>query len=141
MDNNLKGTIPSSFGSLTKLTGMVLSSPPLGATYNNLEGTIPSSLGLLTKLARIDLSGNNLKGTIPASFRLLTELSFIQLFSPSLRGNSLTGLVPPLPFKQIKAGGGDCNIGYDFKCPLPAGSEQCTWSSGSMGRNPGVKCS
>jgi hypothetical protein len=56
----------------------------------------------------------------------------------------LTGLVPPLPFKQYDNGGcwldnqpcytPNCN---HFKCPLPAGSEQCTYTTGHY---PGVHC-
>jgi hypothetical protein len=59
-----------------------------------------------------------------------------------LAHNSLTGLVPPLPFKQYSNGcglddpdgcGATCN---HFKCPLPAGSEQCKYPGG----RPGVHC-
>jgi hypothetical protein len=61
--------------------------------------------------------------------------------------NYLTGVVPPLPFKQYGFGcvlnavaepsppaepctEPQCN---HFKCPLPAGSEQCTYESGGAG--------
>jgi hypothetical protein len=129
--NNLKGTIPSSVGSMTGLTSMDL-------TGNNLKGTIPSSLASLTKLTGLDLEENNLKGTIPSSLASLTLLTELRL-----NNNALTGLVPPLPFKQYNGDGGcfldtawdpgfctgpNCN---HFKCPLPAGSEQC---------NGGVDC-
>jgi hypothetical protein len=108
---------------------------------NNLKGTIPSGLGSMTKLTtKLSLSRNNLKGTIPSSLASLTELSSI-----SLSKNALTGLVPPLPFKQYS--GGHCALddpGYctepncnHFKCPLPAGSEQC---KDYYGRMHSVQC-
>jgi Leucine-rich repeat (LRR) protein len=114
--NNLKGTIPSSLGSMTKLTGLALRA-------NNLKGTIPSSVASMTELTYLWLDSNNLKGTIPSSVASMTKLSNIEL-----DGNALTGLVPPLPFKQYTNGCGlddpdyckepNCN---HFKCPLPAG--------------------
>jgi hypothetical protein len=101
---------------------------------NTLTGTIPSSLGSLTKLSSMDLHLNNLEGTIPSSLASMTKLTQIDLFD-----NALTGLVPALPFKQYSGDYGcfldnptgsgpnpctepNCN---HFKCPLPAGSEQC----------------
>jgi hypothetical protein len=104
---------------------------------NNLKGTIPSSLASLTELTDLALNGNNLKGTIPSSLASLTELTFLVLGD-----NALTGLVPPLPFKQY---GDECGLDYPglctepncnhFKCPLPAGSEQCNYGS-----SVGVHC-
>jgi hypothetical protein len=95
---------------------------------NNLKGTIPSSLVSLTRLVNLNLFSNNLKGTIPSSLASLT-----QLIGLGLNDNALTGLVPPLPFKQYSGGCAldlpdDCtepNCNH-FKCPLPAGSEQCS---------------
>jgi hypothetical protein len=60
-----------------------------------------------------------------------------------LHSNMLTGLLPPLPFAQYAYCVLDrpsycepnCN---HFKCPLPAGSEQCKYDSG--GDHPGVHC-
>jgi hypothetical protein len=84
----------------------------------------------------IDLYRNNLKGTIPSSLASMTKLTKIRLDE-----NALTGLVPPLPFKQY---GVDCGLNdpgsckepncNHFKCPLPAGSEQCKFNgSGAVG--------
>jgi hypothetical protein len=70
----------------------------------------------------------------------------------SLHTNKLTGLVPPLPFAQYTdpKHGGLCFLDFPaycinepncnhFKCPLPAGSEQCKRTSlGETG--PGVHC-
>jgi hypothetical protein len=133
--NGLDGTIPSSVGSMTELNYMSL-------RYNNLKGTIPSSLASLTQLSTgLDLQGNNLKGTIPSSLASLTQLTDL-----TLRDNALTGLVPPLPFKQYSM---VCDLDYPgctepkcnhFKCPLPAGSEQCgsahcKWGYDGAGRS------
>jgi hypothetical protein len=106
---------------------------------NNLKGTIPSSFASLTKLISLQLPSNNLKGTIPSSLASLTQLAQLGLWD-----NALTGLVPPLPFKQYSGGphGGYCCLDFPgncqmpncnhFKCPLPAGSEQCKDSSGRV---------
>jgi Leucine-rich repeat (LRR) protein len=150
-NNSLEGTIPSSLGSLTKLYEMYLNNNSLTGTIlsslgsitnlyhmslnnNRLNGTIPSSLGSLRNLGTMELANNSLTGTIPSSLGSITYLHNIKL-----SGNALTGLVPPLPFKQYdstKIGEGcqldepgactepNCN---HFKCPLPAGSEQCKY--------------
>jgi hypothetical protein len=136
--NNLKGTIPSSLGSLTRLDYLSLSFNILEGTipsslgsltrletldlqFSHLNGTIPSSLGSLTRLDTLYLQFNNLKGTIPSSLGSLTRLEELRLY-----GNILTGLVPPLPFKQYSVCFLDDHGGSNhFKCPLPAGSEQC----------------
>jgi Leucine-rich repeat (LRR) protein len=105
---------------MTGLNAMVLAN-------NNLKGTIPSSLASLTQLATLNLDANNLNGTIPSSLASLTRLTNLDL-----EQNALTGLVPPLPFKQYS---GACRLDNladcvepncnHFKCPLPAGIEQC----------------
>ena len=95
-------------------------------------------------ITQLYLEGSNSKGTIPSSLASLTQLTYL-----GLAGNALTGLVPPLPFKQYKDqyGDGDCfldNPDYctepncnHFKCPLPAGSEQC---KDYYGRMHSVQC-
>jgi hypothetical protein len=144
--NKLEGTIPSNIlASMTKLTNLVLAN-------NNFKGTIPSSLGSLTELNALFLSNSNLEGTIPSSLGSLTKLTNLWL-----DGNYLTGLVPPLPFKQY-SGNGSCRLDFPlsearggcyepkcnhFKCPLPAGSDQCKWIddySADPGPQPGVHC-
>jgi Leucine-rich repeat (LRR) protein len=135
--SSLSGSIPSSFGQLVELV-------TINFNYNSLSGSIPSSLGKLVKLEFLDLSENRLSGSIPSELGQLPKLDWINLHT-----NRLTGLVPPLPFAQYtdpKYGGGcaldwpsycinepNCN---HFKCPLPAGSEQCKAHAG----DPGVHC-
>jgi hypothetical protein len=87
---------------------------------------------------------NNLRGTIPSSLAKLSEMTELDLSE-----NSLTGLVPSLPFAQYTRGHVGCHLDYPsdqggctepdcnhFKCPLPAGSEQCKWGR----TTPGVHC-
>ena len=81
-ENNLIGTLPSSLGSLTKLTELSL----LG---NQLSGTIPSSLGNLTNLEILQLNQNQLTGSIPSSLGSLTNLTVLNLWD-----NQLTGTLP-----------------------------------------------
>jgi hypothetical protein len=128
VENGLNGTIPSSVASMTGLNSMYLE-------LNNLKGTIPSSLASLTRLVNLGVSDNNLNGTIPSSLASL-RLDYLRLDN-----NALTGLVPPLPFKQYSVGCYLDNPGCTepncnhFKCHLPAGNEQCKWHGGA-----GVHC-
>jgi hypothetical protein len=76
----------------------------------------------------LSLSGNRLTGTLPSSLSALTNMDIIHVF-----GNSLTGPVPALPFKQYKVqGAGCCLSDYNhhqpdnkWTCPLPVGSADC----------------
>ncbi|TXG48418.1 hypothetical protein EZV62_027712 [Acer yangbiense] len=76
--------IPSTFGGLTKLKIMDLSS-----TY--LIGSIPSTLGNLTNLRLLNLSFNKFDGPIPSSLGYLTNLRILDLSS-----NHLVGLIPSI---------------------------------------------
>jgi hypothetical protein len=89
------------------------------------------------------LATNNLRGTIPSSLAKLSKMTTL-----TLNNNRLTGLVPSLPFAQYTDRyGGECVLDNPtgctepncnhFKCPLPAGSEQCKDASVS---GPGVHC-
>jgi hypothetical protein len=91
---------------------------------NNLRGTIPSSLAKLSKMATLDLDRNRLTGLVPS-------LPFAQY-------NFNGGCILNLPSGQYTCTEPNCN---HFKCPLPAGSEQCkTDARGGGGKLPGVHC-
>jgi RHS repeat-associated protein len=98
----ITGTIPSSFGSLSKLQYLILQS-------NNLSGQIPSSLGNLTNLKSLLLSYNHqLSGTIPVELGNLSNLEQLNLDENQFNGNipsslgnlsKLTGLT--MSFNQL----------------------------------------
>lgn len=81
-NNNLTGTLPSSLGELTQLSG-------LNIRNNNIAGNIPSSLGNLSKLTHLNLEHNYLTGSIPTSLGNLSPLRYLHL-----NGNKLNGSIP-----------------------------------------------
>ena len=76
------GTLPTSIGSLTALTKLLL-------TYCSLTGIIPTSIGAMKSLDTLNLSGNKLTGIIPASIGGLSSLK-----SLNVGYNMLTGVIP-----------------------------------------------
>ncbi|GLU02904.1 hypothetical protein SLE2022_201370 [Rubroshorea leprosula] len=80
---SVNGSIPSSIGNLTSLTGLYLSN-------NRISAEIPPSLGQLLNLSVLDLSKNSLGGAIPSSFATLGNLTSLDSSS-----NYLTGSIPP----------------------------------------------
>ncbi|XP_039162986.1 putative receptor-like protein kinase At3g47110 [Eucalyptus grandis] len=81
--NNLRGTIPSSLGNLTKLIKAYLSN-------NNFHGQIPPHLSNCQSLIALDLSNNNLSGVIPPQLIGLSSLAIVL----DLSHNHLTGVLP-----------------------------------------------
>lgn len=81
--SSIVGPIPSSIGSLSKLTKLYLSD-------NSLTGIMPSALGQLLQLSVLDLSRNLLTGSIPPSLSSLNNLTRLELAS-----NYLSGPIPP----------------------------------------------
>ncbi|XP_065847821.1 probable LRR receptor-like serine/threonine-protein kinase At1g06840 isoform X2 [Euphorbia lathyris] len=107
LDNNHfdGGTIPDSYGNMTKLLKLSLRNcslqgpipdlsriPNLGyldLSSNHLNGSIPPAR-LAQNITTIDLSNNNLTGSIPTNFSGLPNLQTL-----SLANNSLSGSVSP----------------------------------------------
>ncbi|KPA77975.1 surface membrane protein gp46-like protein, partial [Leptomonas pyrrhocoris] len=79
--SNLIGTLPSTWGKLTKMQNFQL----IG---NNLEGTLPAEWSEMTGLAQIRMSRNNLTGTLPEQWSRLKVLTVI------VSRNHLTGTLP-----------------------------------------------
>ncbi|KOM25280.1 hypothetical protein LR48_Vigan77s000300 [Vigna angularis] len=95
-NNTFHGQIPQSFGNLSLLSTILLSS-------NNLSGTIPPQLGYLHRLQSLDFSVNNLTGQIPPSFANLSSLQNLSLARNHLEGEIPTelGNLRNLSFLQI----------------------------------------
>ena len=80
-NNNLTGTIPDIFDSLTGLQDVVLGG-------NQFNGTIPQSFGAMESLLSLSLGFNHLTGP-------LTDLSNdMYLWDLQLNDNSLSGTIP-----------------------------------------------
>ncbi|CAB9503433.1 STYKc [Seminavis robusta] len=106
--NQLSGTIPSAFSSLSNLEYMALGS-------NRFTGEIPSEFGILTSLGQLSMENNLLHGTVPVELASLQE----SLYSFRIEGNSLLSGVIPEPLCTVN---GTC---------IGDGLESCEGSSGS----------
>ncbi len=103
----LPGPIPSSWGNLTKLTGLRIYGP-------NLAGTIPASLGNLINLKTLDVHDGLHNGDIPSE-----ELSRLNLNGFSLEGNLYT-FRELEPLVQIfTANSPGTNLQYDYQANIP----------------------
>eukprot|EP01098_Paradermamoeba_levis_P001601 TRINITY_DN11874_c0_g1_i1.p1 TRINITY_DN11874_c0_g1~~TRINITY_DN11874_c0_g1_i1.p1 ORF type:complete len:272 (-),score=45.47 TRINITY_DN11874_c0_g1_i1:17-781(-) len=78
----VSGTIPSEFGSMTRLEWLYLKSL-------SLSGTFPTELGRLTKLLWVDASDNQISGTIPSELFSDRVIEWVEIYS-----NSLSGTLP-----------------------------------------------
>ncbi|MBN2635199.1 MAG: C10 family peptidase [Prolixibacteraceae bacterium] len=96
LHNALKGTIPSSIGSLTKLKLLHISQDTLNFGKGDLYGTIPSTIGNLSNLQTLNITDQQLSGTFPESIKNLQELRDL-----NLSGNNLQGILPVLNFPQL----------------------------------------
>jgi len=71
-NKNIKKELPSSFGSLPKLTVLNLSG-------NTITGSLPSDFANLEELYELNLSDNNISGGIPQNISKLTSLKVLNL--------------------------------------------------------------
>jgi Leucine-rich repeat (LRR) protein len=78
--NNLKGTLPSELGNLSRLFLLQLNN-------NDITGTIPSSLGNLRQLTRLEIRNNRLTGPLAPELGGLNQVSILDLASNALAGN------------------------------------------------------
>ncbi|XP_007020300.2 PREDICTED: receptor-like protein kinase BRI1-like 3 [Theobroma cacao] len=105
--NNLSGSIPENFGTVSYLQVLNLG-------HNKLMGNIPESFGGLKAIGVLDLSHNNLQGYLPGSLGTLTFLSDLDVSN-----NNLTGLIPTggqlttFPASRYENNSGLCGV------PLP----------------------
>ncbi|KAK7199292.1 Leucine rich repeat N-terminal domain/Leucine rich repeat/Leucine Rich Repeat [Novymonas esmeraldas] len=84
LGSSLSGTLPASWGRLTRLREVQLG-------QSALTGPLPTAWGSLTGLRKLNLGGNALSGTLPAEWGSLVHMTTLDLSR-----NSLTGRIPAL---------------------------------------------
>jgi RHS repeat-associated protein len=84
-NTNISGSIPSSYGSLSSLLDIDLST-------NALSGSIPTTFGSLTALTRLKLNNNALTGSIPTQLANLAALTELYVHVNQLTGSIPSGL-------------------------------------------------
>ncbi|KAF3616585.1 putative LRR receptor-like serine/threonine-protein kinase [Capsicum annuum] len=109
--NQLDGSFPDEFGSLTTLQ-------VLDIAGNNFSGSLPTSIGQISSLTCLDISQNHFTGPLPKNLS-----DGLQSFNASL--NDLSGVVPEnlrkFPLSSFYPG----NSGLQFPNP-PSGSGQAS---------------
>ena len=80
--NSLVGTIPNSYGTLTKLEYFLVEE-------NKLTGTFPSTMTKMPNMKTLTVAGNSLVGTIPNSLSTYSKLT-----SVNFKNNMFTGTIP-----------------------------------------------
>ncbi|KAL3943155.1 MAG: hypothetical protein SGBAC_002757 [Bacillariaceae sp.] len=110
-NNDLMGTLPTTFALLGNVSNIWLSD-------NSLHGTIPGeAFGKLSKLAVLFLDNNRLSGTIPAEFSNASHLGVLYLHQ-----NNLTGILPFCPLANNKT---KTYEQYAFDCDKVSCAEGC----------------
>jgi len=80
MTNQVSGTIPTQFGSLTKLTEFLMEN-------NTLSGTLPSQISSMASLEKFTVQDNQISGTLPENMGDLEFLSWWDTFGNKLEGD------------------------------------------------------
>eukprot|EP00937_MAST-01D_sp_MAST-1D-sp2_P006298 g6298.t1 len=118
MNNNLSGSLPSAWSTLTMLKNLDLKA-------NALSGTLPPELGRLTQLQHLRLQDNRFVGEIPSTY--VFDVDKAQKFY--FDGNRLSGTIPSemvatmnmAAKHQSKNEAKGCRLsGNRFRCPLPS---------------------
>ncbi|KAK5834572.1 Serine/threonine-protein kinase BRI1-like 1 [Gossypium arboreum] len=106
--NNLSGSIPENFGTMSYLQVLNLG-------HNKLTGNIPESFGRLKAIGVLDLSHNNLQGYLPGSLGTLSFLSDLDVSNNNLTGSIPTGgQLTTFPASRYENNSGLCGV------PLPS---------------------
>lgn len=128
-NNSLNGSLPQSFGQLSKVKllslafnqlsgllpdlGGLTSLEELDLLKNQLNGSIPESLGHLSRLRMLDLSSNSFSGVITkVHFLNLSSLESMRLSNNALTFNVSSDLIPPFQLKELAAA--SCKLGPPF---------------------------
>jgi len=126
-NSEMKGSIPTTIGSMTALTY-------LDVAHSSLKSDLPTEIGALSGLTYLSLAENALTGTVPEQLAQLTALD--SLF---LHGNKFVGVVPHIranlttcKFVLASLPGNCFNISLTPDCTQLAGSCVC--------EEEGIKC-
>eukprot|EP01117_Protostelium_nocturnum_P008470 TRINITY_DN3031_c0_g2_i3.p1 TRINITY_DN3031_c0_g2~~TRINITY_DN3031_c0_g2_i3.p1 ORF type:complete len:1104 (-),score=213.92 TRINITY_DN3031_c0_g2_i3:642-3953(-) len=111
-DNNLSGTIPSSFWSLSSLSHLDLS-------QNRLSGSIPKEISKLVNLEELSLDNNFIQGSIPEEIGSLLQLRVLHLGSNNLKGMLPTSIGNMLQLESLKV------EENDFRSQIPDSLSNC----------------
>mmetsp|Transcript_47787 Transcript_47787/g.70724 ORF Transcript_47787/g.70724 Transcript_47787/m.70724 type:complete len:1068 (+) Transcript_47787:143-3346(+) len=80
--NQVKGTIPESFGDLEYMADLKIN-------HNGLTGTVPEEIFKLVNLQKVEFNSNKLKGTISSQWGMINSLKGLWMWN-----NSFTGTLP-----------------------------------------------
>ena len=100
-ENQLSGTIPSSYFSIPYLRTLELGENELSGSLptkgynssqlgilrlarNNLTGSIPPAFGSLTNLELLNIGENNFSGTVPDFFATMPRLEYLNIYKSGL---------------------------------------------------------
>eukprot|EP01006_Ploeotia_vitrea_P022278 TRINITY_DN54681_c0_g1_i1.p2 TRINITY_DN54681_c0_g1~~TRINITY_DN54681_c0_g1_i1.p2 ORF type:complete len:198 (-),score=7.03 TRINITY_DN54681_c0_g1_i1:362-955(-) len=111
-DNNLDGTLPPSFGNMTKMSILALD------IFNQLRGPLPENIGQMRDVILFTIAGSGpgtpgdkFSGPIPKGICQLTSMSIMHF------GDNAFTSIPECFCNHVPA---NCALGgNNFKCPIP----------------------